>query len=52
MQGTDGWFDLVEVKSSTGAKPEHIPDVAIQLYVLQNLGVPISNAYLMHINNR
>ena len=47
-----GGFDLVEVKSSTGVKPEHIPDVAIQLYVLQNLGVPINNAYLMHINNR
>ena len=52
VQGNDGGFDLVEVKSSTGAKPEHIPDVAIQLYVLQNLGVPINNAYLMHINNR
>ena len=51
VQGNDGGFDLVEVKSSTGAKPEHVPDVAIQLYVLQNLGVPISNAYLMHINN-
>ena len=52
VQGNDGGFDLVEVKSSTGVKPEHIPDVAIQLYVLQNLGVPINNAYLMHINNR
>ena len=52
VQGNDGGFDLVEVKSSTGAKPEHIPDVAIQLYVLQNLGVPINKAYLMHINNR
>ena len=52
VQGNDGGFDLVEVKSSTGVKPEHIPDVAIQLYVLQNLGVSINNAYLMHINNR
>ena len=52
VQGNDGGFDLVEVKSSGGVKPEHIPDVAIQLYVLQNLGVPINNAYLMHINNR
>ena len=52
VQGNDGGFDLVEVKSSTSVKPEHIPDVAIQLYVLQNLGVPINNAYLMHINNR
>ena len=52
VQGHDGGFDLVEVKSSTGVKPEHIPDMAIQLHVLQNLGVPINNAYLMHINNR
>ena len=52
VQGNDGGFDLVEVKSSTGVKPEHIPDVAIQLYVLQNLGVPINNAYLIYINNR
>ena len=52
VQGNNGGFDLVEVKSSTGVKPEHIPDVAIQLYVLQNLGVPINNAYLMHINNQ
>ena len=52
VQGNDGGFDLVEVKSSTGVKPEHIPDVAIQMYVLQNLGVSINNAYLMHINNR
>ena len=52
VQDNDGGFDLLEVKSSTGVKPEHIPDVAIQLYVLQNLGLPINNAYLMHINNR
>ena len=52
VQGNDGGFDLVEVKSSTGVKSEHISDVAIQLYVLQNLGLPINNAYLMHINNQ
>ena len=40
------------MKSSTGAKPEHIADVAIQLHVLENLGVPINNVYLMHINNQ
>ena len=52
MQGDNRDFDLIEVKSSTGAKPEHIADVAIQLYVLENLGVPINNVHLMHINNR
>ena len=52
VQGDNRGFDLVEVKSSTSVKPEHIADVAIQLYVLENLGVPINNVYLMHINNR
>jgi hypothetical protein len=46
----DGTFDLIEVKSTTSAKSQHIPDIAIQLYVLEGLGVPIREAYLMHIN--
>ena len=44
-------FDLVEVKSTTSAKDQHIPDVAIQLYALEGSGVTIRRAYLMHINN-
>ena len=44
-------FDLVEVKSSTRLKPEHITDVAIQMYVAEGSGIPISGAYLMHLNN-
>lgn len=43
-------FDLVEVKSATSVKPEHISDVAIQLYVVEGSGVPVSRAYLMHLN--
>ncbi len=31
VQSDNGAFDLVEVKSSTSVKPEHVPDVAIQL---------------------
>ena len=46
-----GEFDLVEVKSTTGVKPEHITDVAIQVYAAEGSGVPINRAYLMHINN-
>ena len=48
----DGTFDLIEVKSTTSAKSQHIPDVAIQLHVLKGLGVPIRDAYLMHIDSR
>ena len=44
-------FDLVEVKSGTGVKPEHIPDVAIQMHVLEGSGVPVDRAWLMHVNN-
>ena len=44
-------FDIVEVKSTTSAKEQHIPDIAIQIHVLEGSGVPVRRAYLMHINN-
>jgi len=47
----DGTFDLVEVKSSTSVKEEHIPDVAIQLYVLEGSGIAVRRACLLHIDN-
>ena len=45
-----GEFDLIEVKSTTGVKDVHIPDVAIQIHVVEGCGVPIRRAYLMHID--
>jgi len=47
----DGTFDLVEVKSGTSVKQEHIPDAAIQLHVLEGSGVPIRKVFLQHIDN-
>ena len=44
-------FHLIEVKSTTRAKDEHIPDVAIQMYAVEGSGIPIKRAYLMHIDN-
>ena len=44
-------FDLIEVKSSTKVKPEHIPDVAIQLHVLEGLGIKVEKAGLLRIDN-
>ena len=44
-------FDLVEVKSSTSVRDEHIRDVAIQTHVVEGSGVTIRRAYLMHIDN-
>jgi CRISPR/Cas system-associated exonuclease Cas4 (RecB family) len=46
----DGTFDLIEVKSSTSLKKEHLPDCAIQLYVLQKLGIHIRHVCVMHLN--
>ena len=43
-------FDLIEVKSGTSVKPEHIPDVAVQLYVLQGCGIPVGRVCLCHLN--
>ncbi len=45
-------FDLIEVKSSASFKErEHLPDVAIQMHVVEGAGVPIRRANLMHIDN-
>lgn len=44
-------FRLIEVKSSTRVKPDHIPDVAVQLHVLRKAGLPVISAELMHLNS-
>jgi hypothetical protein len=45
-------WNLIEVKSSTSAKDVHIPDVAVQYYVLKGAGLNINKAFLMHLNNQ
>jgi len=47
----DSLFDLIEMKSSTKTKGEHISDVAVQLYVLYGCGIKIRRACLGHLNN-
>jgi CRISPR/Cas system-associated exonuclease Cas4 (RecB family) len=49
-RASGGRHDLVEVKSTTSVKEEHIPDVAIQLYVLEGSGVKPRRACLAHLN--
>ncbi len=44
-----GW-ELIEVKSSKGAKPEHVPDAAVQLVVLERAGIPIGRVSIAHLN--
>jgi hypothetical protein len=45
-----GGFGLIEVKSSTGAKPEHLPDAAIQAHVLGQAGLEVRSVEIMHLN--
>ncbi|WP_375396452.1 DUF2779 domain-containing protein [uncultured Sphingomonas sp.] len=48
--GVDGWH-MAEVKSSTKAKDYHVGDLATQLWVAHNAGVPISSAAIRHIDS-
>lgn len=46
----DGRWRLIEVKSSKSVKDEHVVDAAIQLYVLERAGIPVSAVEIMHLN--
>ena len=46
---TEG-YHLIEVKSSTSQKPEHIPDVAVQLNILAEAGINVTRTSVMHLN--
>jgi predicted RecB family nuclease len=47
-----GQWNLIEVKSSTSVKDVHLPDVAIQYYVLTGSGLDINRAFLLLINKQ
>ncbi|NJL44197.1 MAG: DUF2779 domain-containing protein [Nitrosarchaeum sp.] len=44
-------YDIVEVKSSTSVKPEHLYDVAFQTHVLKKEGLGIARSCILHINS-
>ncbi len=46
----DNLFDIIEVKSGTSIKEEHIPDVAVQRYVLEGAGFGVNRTFVMHLN--
>lgn len=50
LQRTPNGFTVIEVKSSTKQKPEHIPDVAIQVWVARRAGLPVTRAEVMHLD--
>ncbi len=52
VRSQSGSWDLIEVKSSTEVKKEHVQDVAVQRFVIEGYGLPLRQTLLMHINNR
>ena len=47
----DNGYRLVEVKNSTSVKDYHIPDCAVQAWVIESLGYPLERVELAHIDN-
>ena len=50
LQKRGNGHHLIEVKSSSSQKEEHIPDVAVQAYIAAASGVEINGAEVMHLN--
>ena len=48
----EGKWEIYEVKNSTSVKDHHYNDVAVQYYVLKGTGLPVSKAFLVHINSQ
>jgi len=46
----DGSWDIIEVKSSTNLKDEHIPDIAVQRYIAESSGLKVTRTFLKHLN--
>lgn len=45
-----GRWTLLEVKSSTKVKPEHIEDVGLQAWIIANSGLPLERICVLHLN--
>lgn len=45
-------FDLIEIKSSTKAKDEHIDDLAFQTHLLELAGYSVRNIGVVHVNSK
>src|SRR6266704_1914867 len=43
-------YGVIEVKATNRLKPEHIPDVAVEVHVLRRSGLRVDRAELMHLN--
>ncbi|HLG05367.1 MAG TPA: DUF2779 domain-containing protein [Gemmatimonadales bacterium] len=49
LRSGSGW-SLIEVKSSNKLKDEHVPDAAVQAWVLRQCGLAITRIEVMHLN--
>jgi len=51
-KNSDDSWDLLEVKSTTAVKPEHLMDMAFQRIVLEDAGLKIRKTVHVHIDNQ
>ena len=49
LRDGDGWV-VIEVKSSSEQKPEHIPDAAVQAWVVAAAGLTLTRVEIMHLS--
>ncbi len=49
--GKDEW-DIIEVKSSTSVKHEHLHDLSFQVHCYKGYGLRIRKIFLLHVNNQ
>lgn len=45
-------WDLIEVKSSTSVKEEHLEDLACQAYIAEQAGLEVGRLFLVHLNKQ
>jgi hypothetical protein len=50
VRGDQGWR-LIEVKSTSQSKDQHLWDLAVQAYVVSGAGLPLEDAILLHMNS-
>jgi hypothetical protein len=50
LERNNGGFHLTEVKAANSQEEKHLPDVAVQIYVLKKSGIQITSADVMHLN--
>ncbi len=50
LERLDPGFRLIEVKSASSQKEEHLPDVAVQAHVARQSGIDVRTVEIMHLN--